>query len=624
MTFTGQTRLADLLTHDSAAVARLAALDPTLAEAGTPLRLAADMHDLTLHDVAIRTGIALADILTVANAGPGGCGAVPDEGAAAATEAPPPWLITINLATTQTIDVRPILAGGDEPLSPVVEMARSLGPGGTLILDAPLNPGPLRRVLESMGFATFGRPMRPGHWRIWAHKLASIPPQTPPSPFAAAPVATALSRLPLAGAQQRLLREDIPIRFFTVGIVAHVLAWAGLFFAADDLAGFGGGPGWILGISHLLTVGVLLAVAMGASLQMLPVALARPAPATWACQAILLGLVLGLALLAYALIRFDSVGLAAGTTLLVGTVILYVGTLGRVLSQAVDLPIVRHHVVIALVSLVVAVLIAGTLSFDDYASLLADHVHWALAHALLAAYGFMGFLVLGLSHVLVPMFATADGKPAAADTWALRLAAAALAIGTGSLLIGVPETAGVAAGPGLAAAILHIHGMRTALRHRMRRHLGIEFRLIGLSWAMLVLSLGLAALVAFGGRPATGGALFFFVLLFGWLLTILTGVLQRILPFMASMHVARAGRHPISPSRLTWEMPLHGHFWAHTMALAITAGGIALDIPTLIRLGTATGTLGALAFAVFAIAVRIRTHTHLRSPSIAYQKGNRP
>jgi hypothetical protein len=89
-------------------------------------------------------------------------------------------------------------------------------------------------------------------------------------------------------------------------------------------------------------------------------------------------------------------------------------------------------------------------------------------------------------------------------------------------------------------------------------------------------------------------------LLFGWLLTFLFGILQRILPFLASMFVtppARGGRAIVS--ELAGAAPLKLHAMCHAVALAALAVAIVTDNAMIARAGSAAGLVGAIAFAWF-------------------------
>src|SRR6202521_3595973 len=81
----------------------------------------------------------------------------------------------------------------------------------------------------------------------------------------------------IAGAASRLLPPSIPFRFFGAAVAYHLLAWIALFAGAQSVPRFAGGLGWPLAALHLVTLGVLAMTAIGASLQLLPVATRQPA-----------------------------------------------------------------------------------------------------------------------------------------------------------------------------------------------------------------------------------------------------------------------------------------------------------------------------------------------------------
>src|SRR3972149_6037570 len=80
----------------------------------------------------------------------------------------------------------------------------------------------------------------------------------------------------LGGAKSRLLPPSIPFRFFAAAAGFHVLMWLVLLIGADEVASFRGGLRSTLAAVHLLALGVLVTTAIGASVQLLPVA-TRPA-----------------------------------------------------------------------------------------------------------------------------------------------------------------------------------------------------------------------------------------------------------------------------------------------------------------------------------------------------------
>ncbi|MBK8211534.1 MAG: hypothetical protein IPK78_17870 [Rhodospirillales bacterium] len=208
---------------------------------------------------------------------------------------------------------------------------------------------------------------------------------------------------------------------------------------------------------------------------------------------------------------------------------------------------------VALVSLSVAVVFALALTADYQFPLLAEHRRVALAHAVLTSFGFMGMLVFAFSHILIPMFAVAEAPAGSVLDWTLALLAMALAGAVAGCLCAWPVLTSVAGGVGLVGALLHVAVMAKTVERRVRKRMGPEFVLIRVSWCMLLVGILLATALPFGLLSDTWPAVTIVVVAYGWLLTFLLGVLQRILPFLASMHTARSGPGLLSPSRLTVE-----------------------------------------------------------------------
>lgn len=65
-----------------------------------------------------------------------------------------------------SLDLRPLLAAGTDPLAGVVEQAGRLHAGSRMDLRVPFNPLPLRRVLARMGYSSWPEKLAEGDWRI--------------------------------------------------------------------------------------------------------------------------------------------------------------------------------------------------------------------------------------------------------------------------------------------------------------------------------------------------------------------------------------------------------------------------------------------------------------------------
>lgn len=92
-------------------------------------------------------------------------GAGPQDRVAERQASPPEWLALALDAVP--VDVRRALADGDDPLGLIMEAADRVEFGGALVVDAPFNPVPLRRILAARGFSSYGRNLGPGHWRVF-------------------------------------------------------------------------------------------------------------------------------------------------------------------------------------------------------------------------------------------------------------------------------------------------------------------------------------------------------------------------------------------------------------------------------------------------------------------------
>ncbi|MCC6196318.1 MAG: hypothetical protein IT518_17835 [Burkholderiales bacterium] len=420
----------------------------------------------------------------------------------------------------------------------------------------------------------------------------------------------------LSGARGRLLPVSVPFRFFAAAACFHVLAWAALFMGAADAARFQGGLGWPLAALHLVTLGVLAMTAMGASLQLMPVATRQPVysergPAVlfWLYTPGVAAVALGMGL---SWTRLLAVGAGLVALALAGFGVL----LGRNLVGARGMPGVVAHGWVAIVSLFVTIVTALSLALAYTGWPLFDRGAALALHVTFAAYGFMGMLSLGLSYILVPMFALAHAPK---ERWVLAscaLAAAALGLTATAALGVVPRFARLAAlALAFAAAGVHLRLMAQARRRGMRRELGRSFKLVHWAWGFLVGSLA-AALALELDAPVPGLATIFGILLIpGWLLTFLLGMLQRIAPFLASMHAVAGPGRPPSPSMLTDDRPLRLHYTCHLVALALLLAAALAGSGLHVAVAASVGTAGALAYAAFLAILGRRVAGRLGEPA---------
>jgi hypothetical protein len=407
----------------------------------------------------------------------------------------------------------------------------------------------------------------------------------------------------LAGAAGRLLPLSIPLRYFGAAAVFHLLAWLALLAGSAAWPRHGGGLGWPLAALHCVTLGVLGMSAIGASLQLLPVATRQPLVSQRLAAAIWWLYTPGVAALALAMGPGPVSLLVPGAAMVAIALVMYAGLLARNLLGARGMPGVVAHGWVALASLAVLLLSALSLAAGWAWGFWFDRGTALQLHVVFAAYGFMGMLSLGVSYILVPMFALGPAPGQRQQGVAFGWAALALAMAALAASGVAPRASGSAAAAcGVVAAVLHLLLMRRVLREGMRRALGRSFTLVRIGWGSLLASLVLAFAMVWDAPIDALQRWFGLLLIGGWLMSFLFGMLQRIVPFLASMHATKGRRSP-TPSSLTDERALTIHFLCHCLALLLLALALALNSAAVTALAAGLGIIGAAWFVRFFVVV---------------------
>lgn len=419
--------------------------------------------------------------------------------------------------------------------------------------------------------------------------------------------------LSMRGAEQRLLHASVPGAFFGLAILSQAAFWAMVGLGANDVAGYRGGTGLPLAAIHVLTIGLLLSTAFGATQQILPVATLLGAPSQRQGWTLFLPLLIAAILLPYGFATHATGLIQIGATFGTLAVGLYMVRLSMLLraAQGQTLIGVRRYLWAALVMVGGLAVLALLLATDYSRAILPDHGSAAVAHLVLGAFGFMGLMAAGLSNILIPMLAISEPPSGPDGHRALPPALTGLGLSVAGLLADLPVVTVIGIGFGLVAAAFHVALMARILKSRMRKRLDHGFALIVGSWALLPLSLIAGAAAALDLWPDTSIAIFAILLLPGWLMTLVLGILQRILPFLASMHTMQDSGLPARVSVLTWLQPLRLHAIAHATAVALLLAGVVADQPIIVQAAGLIGLGGALSFVVFAVTVALRTRRHL-------------
>jgi uncharacterized protein (DUF2249 family) len=183
--------LSDVIAGDAEAIGRLIALNPVFGVLLDPDHRNAMVGQIRLDEAARVAEVAFDTLCAVLQGKSVETAA--KQPAVAEAAVPGDWFEQAKSQSAPHLDVRPMLASGQDPFAQVMSASAMVPPGGFLVVDAPFDPAPLRRVLAGKGFTSLGRQMGPGHWRIcWRREEpAAVAEETPtpargPEPWQAA------------------------------------------------------------------------------------------------------------------------------------------------------------------------------------------------------------------------------------------------------------------------------------------------------------------------------------------------------------------------------------------------------------------------------------------------------
>ncbi len=386
---------------------------------------------------------------------------------------------------------------------------------------------------------------------------------------------------------------SVPLRFFLSAPL--FLAAAGLIAALR--------PEWAasphmpitLALTHLVTLGFLGMAMLGAMSQMLPVVAGAPLPAArkvaWVSH---IGLLPGAPLLALGLGSGSPGLLGAGSGLLGLGLLVFLGAAGLALlrARASDTGQAMRLAAFTLgMTLFLGLGLAGWLIGLWVPEAPLD---WLAAHVLWGLGGWIGMLVMGSAWQVVPMLQLTPPYPPRLTRWSWR-----------GMLLGLPlATLAPApwkhAGLLLVALVLIVFAAVTlrlqTRRKRKLRDVTLDYWRLGMLCLIAAVPLAVAhALIGLTDAWAVFTGLLFLI---GFAVSVVNGMLYKILPFMAWFHLqASVGFKPGQPSMRDYlpEARARGQYHLHLAALAVLLAAPflpGLAAPGGILLAAAAGALG--------------------------------
>ncbi len=330
-----------------------------------------------------------------------------------------------------------------------------------------------------------------------------------------------------------------PLNFFLSAPFFLLLA-AGLGIAHPDWLSSRWSP-INLALTHLLTLGFLAAVMVGALLQMLPVVLGSPVRSVQrVAQIALVGLSSGTACLTLGFLINEPLWLYAAMLCLSIGLIPFLLAVAHSLIRTTAMPHVAWPIRLAGIALLI-VLSLGILLAGGYSGLWSINAVLELT-ALHAAWGLIGWiliLVIGLAYQVVPMLQLTPTYPTLITRWLTWIMLAGL------LLFSVITLFGIAHNEYLDGLILALSSIIFAvatlwIQYKRRRQIPdvtLDFWRLGM--ANLIAAALLYSLLPALPSPMQPAAELSVGILFllGFATSVVNGMLYKIVPFLAWFHL---------------------------------------------------------------------------------------
>ena len=409
--------------------------------------------------------------------------------------------------------------------------------------------------------------------------------------------------------------EDIPVRFFLSAPVFGIMAGLLVFFAGKDLFI----SNWsmeTIALTHIFTLGWLTMIMMGSFYQMVPVLVGGTVSFIRASRVVHAGFSLGVLLIVSGIYLLNESLIMAASLLLLTSLLFFIVQIAIALFKVKgDRPTVvamRISILAFLFTVLLGIYFSG-----GHASLweLPDNrIGMTGSHLVLGLFGWVGSLIMGVGFHVIPMFYMTpefDKKKAyfILCLYSISLIAlpAALLFETGALFA---LLAGV---PGLVSLLGFSFMLSSLIRKRKRKILDTTLKAWKTALVLLPLSLLPFIAILIIDHDAV---LFIFGILFilGFGLTVTTGMLYKILPFLIWFHrfslligkVKVPLMRDISPDKLAARQVNTFH-----ISLAILLTGIAADVGIIIR-------LGGLAFAIssFMLLLNLLKMVRMKAPEL--------
>lgn len=332
---------------------------------------------------------------------------------------------------------------------------------------------------------------------------------------------------------------SLPLRYFLLGVASYLCTMIGVAAFGAELTQSTWTP-HLLALTHLLALGTIVPMIMGATFQLVPVVLLAQVWSESLGKGVFWVYLAGMLSMVAGFWSWTPPLLGLGGTLVIAAIVAFLVNVAVSLAKGATWGRIGAYMVTALAMLVAAGTI-GSLRITGYAvpGLAIPMANAAIAHAHLAAFGCATLLIFGISYQLIAMFAVTHGHE--------RLGWPVYALATLGILTLATGTLGQVTWLWRLGAVLMslsawlwIYDVWHMFRGRTRKKLDVGLTLAysallylaGASVLGLTLAFGDASRLPFERLMTTYAV----VGLAGWLSFTIMGWLYKIMPFLAWYH----------------------------------------------------------------------------------------
>jgi len=363
-----------------------------------------------------------------------------------------------------------------------------------------------------------------------------------------------------------------------------------------------------LGLTHLLTLGFLGSVMMGALYQMIPVVLGEPVPWVRSAHLVHAAFSVGVACLVYGIAATAPAFVFGAIGLLGAAILLFLLPIGLALTRSKARTQTARGMRFAVFSLLLLATL-GLWMAHGHAGMAfpGERLRFVDAHLSLGFFGWVASLLIAISWQVVPMFYLAEEQPERLRRLTrglVMLGALAPSVGLLGLRLGGESLAPMfelllryGAAPAVVGAFL-LHPWLTLRsiqrRKRKRRDASLRFWQVAMALGPV---LALAAVAASTLTDPRARFAYGLLTLWGWAGLVMHGMLGRIVPFLVWFHrfspLAGIEKIPSMKSLLPDARAELG-LRLHVASLVTLLAGVLLSSDLLVRAGGALVALTAI------------------------------